>query len=80
MQKEAIAERQKINRVLVEELSKLVEENPTMRFGQILMNYFYENTVIGQRHTEFESQVYNEEPAKTLAHLTKKLGEPNGNV
>lgn len=72
MKKEEIQERQKINRILVKELEKIVEENPTMRFGQILMNFFYENTVIGQRHTRFESQVYNEEPAATLAHLSKK--------
>ena len=72
MKKDEIAERQKINRLLVKELEKIVEEQPNMRFGQILMNYFYENTVIGQRHTAFESQVYNEEPAKTLAHLSTK--------
>ena len=69
--KDSIKERQKINRELVSTLSDLVEKYPTMRFGQILMNYFWDNDTLS-RHTDFEYKIYNEEPAKTLATLTKQ--------
>ena len=69
--KDSIKNRLKLNRELVLELSKLVEENPTQRFGQILMNYFWENDTLS-RHTDFESKIYNEEPAKTLATVRNR--------
>jgi len=69
--KDTIKERQKLNKELIRGLEDIVEPEPTMRFGQILMNYFWDNDTLS-RHTDFESKIYNEEPAKTLATLSRK--------
>lgn len=68
--KEEINERQKINRILVQELSNLVEAHPTQRFGQILINYFF-GRYSSLESLSFREIIYNEEPAKTLGNLGK---------
>ena len=68
MIKEQIAERQKINRLLVQELTALVEKYPNQRFGQILINYFF-GKYDGIEDMNLRSTIYNEEPAKTYGNL-----------
>lgn len=68
--KSEINERQKINRLLVQELSTLVETYPTQRFGQILMNYFF-SKYDSLEGVHLKSTIYNEEPARTLANLSE---------
>jgi len=75
--KEEIKERQKINRIIVEILSDLVEKHPTQRFGQILLNYFfngydYNNIESG---TRFKNIIYNEEPTKTLSRCNLGIND-----
>lgn len=73
--KDQIKNRQKYNRVLIEELTLLVEENPTQRLGQILFNYFYSN-YDSLEAMQLKNAIYNEEPAKTLANIMKvKFGK-----
>ena len=72
--KEQIKERQKLNRLLVKELYALVESSPTQRFGQILINYFFDG--YGAKDgIHLKQMIFNEEPATTLATfvLTREL-------
>lgn len=68
--KDSIAIRQKINRQIVEELSHLVEEQPTMRFGQIITRIFPQWRSEGLVSADdIYNVVFNEEPAIHLARL-----------
>ena len=69
-----IRNRQRDNRRIVEALSSLVEKYPDLRFGQILFNYKFvnwSNTNDGVRICD----PFYEEPADTLARLTKIISE-----
>lgn len=69
--KEEIKERQKINKILASKLQTLIESNPTQRFGQILINYFFSN-YDALDNMNFKTIVYNEEPAQTLANMKEE--------
>lgn len=72
--KDVVAERQKINAILLEELDILLQSNPTQRFGQILLNHFF-NNYDSLGYMSFREMVYNEEPAMTLANLQRNRNE-----
>jgi len=66
--KDTIKSRQQYNRLIIEELAKRVEDNPTLRFGQLLVNEVLPDYTeyIG---TTLENCIYNEESIKTLSRL-----------
>lgn len=65
--KDSIKSRQKYNREIITELSKLVENNPTLRFGQLLCNYVIPEKAEYIGIETLENCLYNEESGKTLA-------------
>ena len=62
-------DRLKYNRKIISRLSELVEENPDLRFGQILENKMYKSIEIGERllSTEFYTE------SKNLYERIKKM-------
>lgn len=74
--KASIAIRQKMNRKILLELSKRIENNPTMRFGQIMADALPKWREEGLvKAGDLLSQVYNEEPAVQLARLVENRDE-----
>jgi len=62
-----IAIRQQMNLLILKELETLIINNPTQRFGQLLLNNFY--TLNKEDSLGFKDIMYKEEPAKTLSRL-----------
>ncbi len=67
--KDSIKSRLKYNREIILELSKIVEENPTMRFGQILHKFVIPNMREYQGIHHLLSELYTEEPSNVLARI-----------
>lgn len=73
--KDSIAIRQKINRQIVGELTRRVEEEPNMRFGQIISDILPNWRKKGIASADdLLSILRNEEPAIHLARLTEHEG------
>lgn len=63
--KATIDMRHKINLELYNELGALLCSGKDLRFGQAVSLFFHNDT--NERMTEFESVIFNEEPAVTYA-------------
>lgn len=75
--KDSIKERQKINREIVAELARRVEEQPTMRFSQIVIDVLPKWKKEGVASAEDLCSIFfNEEPAVHLARLYERYTEP----
>lgn len=77
------AARKAATKALVGLLAKLLEENPTQRFGQILQNYGFINvenvTINGGRGTEYEELVWTNEfylePVALLKRVQDRIND-----
>jgi len=65
--------RKKINKELYEELGKLLFGDGNLRFGQAVSMFFRNDTT--ERYTQFESMIFNEEPAITYARYKLEVTE-----
>lgn len=71
--------RQQTNRRLVEILNRLVENNPDLRFGQILSSYGFveDQNYAGMGGPAWEDEFYTE-PNEILKRVNKRVEDLNG--
>lgn len=67
--------RQDANRKILEQISKIVEENPELRFCQILLLLDINKAIVTEQGESYYSDEFNTEPTILLERIQKTITE-----
>lgn len=67
--------RQDANRQILEKISKIVEENPNLRFGQILLLLDINKAIVTKDGEAYYSDEFNTEPIILLERINNSIAE-----
>lgn len=67
--------RQDANKKILEQITKIVEENPELRFGQILLLLDLNKSIVTNQGESYYSDEFNTEPTVLLERIHKAIAE-----